>query len=67
MATVLISLLEVLGTINHVYKTGLVMKKVLRVAIRFGNKGNIWNAELGANLIGSTTVLEVAFSFIGRK
>jgi hypothetical protein len=25
--------------------------------IRFANKGNSWNADLGANLIGSTTVL----------
>ncbi|MFZ0389076.1 MAG: DUF4832 domain-containing protein [Calditrichia bacterium] len=25
--------------------------------IRFANKGNIWNAELGANLIGSTKVV----------
>ena len=25
--------------------------------IRFANKGNTWNADLGANLIGSTTVL----------
>jgi len=24
--------------------------------IRFANKGNSWNADLGANLIGSTTV-----------
>jgi hypothetical protein len=26
-------------------------------SIRFANKGNSWNADLGANLIGSTTVL----------
>jgi len=25
--------------------------------IRFANKGNCWNADLGANLIGTTTVL----------
>lgn len=25
--------------------------------IRFANKGNSWNADLGANLIGATTVL----------
>jgi hypothetical protein len=25
--------------------------------IRFANKGNGWNADLGANLIGSTTVV----------
>ncbi len=25
-------------------------------SIRFANKGEIWNADLGANLIGSTTV-----------
>ena len=24
--------------------------------VRFANKGNIWNADLGANLVGSTTV-----------
>ena len=24
--------------------------------IRFANKGNCWNADLGANLIGSATV-----------
>ena len=24
--------------------------------IRFANKGNMWNAELGANLLGSTTI-----------
>lgn len=28
-----------------------------RRCIRFANRGNSWNAELGANLIGSTTVL----------
>ena len=28
-----------------------------RRCIRFANKGNSWNAELGANLIGSTKVL----------
>ena len=28
-----------------------------RRCIRFANKGNSWNAELGANLIGSTTVV----------
>jgi hypothetical protein len=27
-----------------------------RRCIRFANKGNSWNAALGANLIGSTTV-----------
>ena len=27
-----------------------------RRCIRFANKGNSWNADLGANLIGSTTV-----------
>jgi hypothetical protein len=27
-----------------------------RLCIRFANKGGIWNAELGANYIGSTTV-----------
>jgi hypothetical protein len=26
-------------------------------SIRFANKGNNWNADLGANLIGSTKVL----------
>ena len=26
-------------------------------SIRFANKGNGWNADLGANLIGSTKVL----------
>ncbi|HQG46667.1 MAG TPA: hypothetical protein PLG50_13495, partial [bacterium] len=26
--------------------------------IRFANKGNSWNAELGANLIGSTHIKE---------
>lgn len=25
-------------------------------SIRFANKGNMWNAELGANYIGSTTI-----------
>ncbi len=34
--------------------------------IQFANY-NIWNTSLSANLIGSTTVSEVAFSFIGRK
>ncbi|MFA5970763.1 MAG: DUF4832 domain-containing protein [Lentimicrobiaceae bacterium] len=32
-------------------------KSANRRSIRFANKGNNWNADLGANLIGSTTVL----------
>jgi hypothetical protein len=31
-------------------------QSVNKRSIRFANKGDIWNAELGANLIGSTTV-----------
>ena len=32
-------------------------KSANRRCIRFANKGNSWNADLGANLIGSTTVV----------
>ena len=31
-------------------------KSINKRCIRFANKGKSWNAELGANLIGSTTV-----------
>jgi len=31
-------------------------KSANKRCIRFANKGNSWNADLGANLIGSTTI-----------